>query len=75
MSNGDEIPGDIPVIGTKVHAGSSGEETFTIEVGGTSKLRVKTHDKRLRITVTSGRDRVSIPLQKDNWSLKIDEDV
>ncbi len=75
MSNG-EIPGDIPVTGTKVVVGSGGDETFTINSSGTNgrKLEVKTQGKALKITVFSGGASFTLPLEKDNWSLTIHED-
>lgn len=70
----EEIPGDIPVTGTKVDAGSGGE-TFTIQSSGPNHriMRVKTQNKRLQITVNSGGASVTLPLEKDDWSMRIEE--
>ena len=73
MPNGDEIPGDIPVIGTKA-SGAGADETFTIRCGPNGPtLKVRTQNKPLQITVKSGDKSFTLPLEKNDWELKIDE--
>jgi hypothetical protein len=71
-----EIPGDIPVIGTKATV-SGGDETITIDSGGPNHrtLKVKTHGKRLRIVVVSEGKTHTVPVDKNDWQLRIEENV
>jgi hypothetical protein len=68
-----EIPGDIPVTGTQVDADSGDDETITIASSGHHgrTLKVKTQNKRLQITVTSGDASFTLPLEKKRWHLTI----
>ena len=53
--------------------GEGTEETFTLKAG-TEKLTVRTGGGKLEITVRSGDTTCTIsPIDKSNWSLKIDE--
>lgn len=58
---------DPPVRGM---AATGSPEAFTMIVNG-KPTRVPTEDKDLEITVTSGRAKFTLPLDKKRWSLEI----
>ena len=66
-------PGDIPVENTGSGVTGAGtNEKFTLKVG-TQTLTVKTGGHDLKITVKSGDHACTIfPVDKKNWSLKIE---
>ena len=65
MAKDGDIPVQIPPVDDK------GNLNIT---AGDQKLAVRTGGKNLRITVRSGKNRFSVPIDKNNWQLTIELD-